>query len=629
MRVFSLKNIKISLVIAVDILCAILSFWFSFLLSSDKSSNLSFYELWTSSIVCAFIAILVLGANGIYKTIYRYVGVEFFILLFRCIFWYFIVALSLSWIVSINQKFSLLFIQSLLFLFLLFISRLLASSLSLKIKNLELTEQGLKNTLIYGAGVAGNQLAKSISENFGYKLKGFVDDDPFLQGKNINTIPIYHSSEIGLIIRKENISEIFLALPSISTARYREILNQLSKFKVHLRTLPKLSELPTGKVGFKDVKNIKIEDLLLRSAVQPNQRLMEKNITSKVVLVTGAAGSVGSELCRQILRMRPSKLLILDNSEYQLYQLTSNLDLEANSLGVELCPLLASVSDKDLINKIIQKWMPFSLYHAAAYKHVSIVEANLSFSIKNNVFGTLYVAQAALENGVKNFVLISSDKAVRPSSAMGASKRISEIILQSLSGMHSHSKEKTCFSMVRFGNVLGSSGSVVPLFKKQIEVGGPITLSHPDVTRYFMTISEAAQLVIQAGAMAKGGDVFLLDMGEPIKIGKLAENMIAFSGLSVKNEENPDGDIEIIISGLKPGEKLHEEMLIKDSRFNTDHPKIMMAKEEFISWNYLGELLLKLQVALDGYDATEIITVIKSIVPEYSPDKIISDQIDC
>ncbi len=614
-------------VLGLDFLLAIGSYWFATLLTDGDAESLNLPMAWLFCPISAITMLVFLQANGIYKTIYRYVGVKFFIATFRSVLWYFLLILAMNWIVDLHQEFSVLLIQALIFLVLIFLSRVVVSSVLINIRDVELINGIEKNTLIYGAGEAGIQLATTFVKGAGYKLKGFVDDDEQLRGKNINTYPIYHSSELATTIEKNDIVEIFLALPSISSARYHEILNALSEFKVQVKTLPKLRELAQGRVRLRDIRGVNIEDLLLRSTVEPNEVLLKKNITEKVVLVTGAAGSVGGELCRQIIKLQPSKLVLIDNSEFQLYKVAGELQQECKKWNVELIPLLASVTDRETIFKIIEKWTPDTLYHAAAYKHVPIVEANLSSGIKNNVFGTLYTAQAALAHDVKNFILISTDKAVRPTSVMGASKRIAEIILQALSEDSSLQSKKTCFSMVRFGNVLGSSGSVVPLFKRQIDLGGPITLSDPLVTRYFMTITEAAQLVIQASAMAKGGDVFLLDMGTPIKIIDLAEKMVNLAGLQIKSAANPDGDIEIVVTGLKTGEKLYEELLIKDARLETEHPKIMKAKEEFISWEVLAEFLIQLQASISNFNAIETIKILKSIVPEYSPADRVVDQI--
>ncbi|MDA1012775.1 MAG: nucleoside-diphosphate sugar epimerase/dehydratase, partial [Proteobacteria bacterium] len=389
---------------------------------------------------------------------------------------------------------------------------------------------------------------------------------------------------------------------------------------VAVRTLPSLNDLAQGKVSVSDLRELDIEDLLGRELVMPNHILLAINVRSKVVMVTGAGGSIGSELCRQILSVSPSKLLLIEQSEFALYGIHQELEEKLTGRDIVLMPLLASVQDSERMREIMSTWHPDTVYHAAAYKHVPIVEHNPAEGIKNNVLGTLRTAQVAAENGVSNFVLISTDKAVRPTNIMGASKRLAEMVLQAIATINPN----TNFSMVRFGNVLGSSGSVVPKFRKQIRDGGPITLTHPEITRYFMTITEASQLVIQAGAMAKKGDVFVLDMGQPIKIMDLAHRIIELSGLTVKDERNPDGDIEIKIIGRRPGEKLYEEPLTGDNPKPTSHPRILKAHEKFILWADLESKLNALEMALNVNDVGVIRLMMEKLVTGYTPsDKIV------
>jgi FlaA1/EpsC-like NDP-sugar epimerase len=407
----------------------------------------------------------------------------------------------------------------------------------------------------------------------------------------------------------------------MSRQRRNEILAGMLHAKVSVRTLPSVTELARGKVTIADVRDLDIDDLLGRDPVAPNQILLCKNIVGKVVLVTGAGGSIGSELCRQILNAGPARLLLIEQSEFALYAI--HQELEEKWPGKESClvPLLASVQDGDRMREIMSIWRPNTVYHAAAYKHVPLVEHNPAEGIKNNVLGTLSAAQAAMEQGVADFVLISTDKAVRPTNIMGASKRLAEMVLQALAA----DSQRTKFAMVRFGNVLGSSGSVVPKFRQQIRDGGPVTLTHPDITRYFMTIPEAAQLVIQAGAMAKGGDVFVLDMGQSVKIMDLAVRMIELSGLSLRDADNPDGDIEIEITGLRPGEKLYEELLIGDNPELTHHPRIMKAHEDFLPWPALEDKLNALRIALDANDVGVIRTMLQQLISGYQPSGEIVD----
>lgn len=475
--------------------------------------------------------------------------------------------------------------------------------------------------LIYGAGNSGRQLAVAMANSYEMKVVGFLDDDDRLHGHVLNGLPIYNPADLPNLVSTLTVSDVLLAIPSVSRRRRNEILSQIRSAHVSVRTLPSVTELAQGKVSISDLRELDIDDLLGRELVMPNHILLAMNVRSKVVMVTGAGGSIGSELCRQILAVGPSKLLLIEQSEFALYAIHQELEEKQTNHTTTLVPLLASVQDDDRMHEIMSTWHPDTIYHAAAYKHVPLVEHNPAEGIKNNVLGTLRTAQAAAENGVSDFVLISTDKAVRPTNIMGASKRLAEMALQALAA----NKPNTKFSMVRFGNVLGSSGSVVPKFRQQIRDGGPITLTHPEITRYFMTIPEASQLVIQAGAMAKGGDVFVLDMGQSVKIIDLARRMIELSGLTVKDEQNPDGDIEIEITGLRPGEKLYEELLIGDNPKPTSHPRIMKAHEDFMAWADLESKLRTLELALSVNDVGVIRAVIVQLVPGYTPNDEIVD----
>ena len=504
------------------------------------------------------------------------------------------------------------------------LARVLLAFVYAKIKQRNITnDEPDKNILIYGAGDAGIQLANNFPRHSGIFLKGYLDDNKQLQGRTINEVKIYGPHQIKNLQSEFQISEIYLAIPSASTERYHEIVSWLSGLNIKMRTLPKLQDIPKGRVRFEAIRVVDVEDLLLRPPVKPDETLMVKNIAEKVVLVTGAGGSIGSEICRQISALCPKKLILLDHSEYNLYKISGELDAYLNKNNehtFEIVPLLASVLDDDALSKIMSLWLPDTVFHAAAYKHVSIVESNLAVGIRNNIWGTLHAATAAYRSGVKNFILISTDKAVRPTSAMGASKRVAELILQAFSDQQFRQSEghATCFSMVRFGNVLGSSGSVVPLFQEQIKSGGPITVRHRDITRFFMTISEAAQLVIQASSLSQGGDVFLLDMGQSIKIFDLAQKMIELSGLKIKSDDCPDGDIEILVTGLSAGEKLFEEMLINHNPAETVHPRIMRAREVGLPWEELRDGLSHLDEELKSYDAPRIYNSLSLIVAGYS-----------
>ena len=477
--------------------------------------------------------------------------------------------------------------------------------------------RGRKNVLIYGAGSSGRQLAEALSQSSEYKPVAFIDDQKDLIKQSLNGIRIYTDAALPDLINKYQIQEVLLALNTPSKQKYNQIINRLKDFPVHLRILPSVSELAQGKVKIGDLREVNIDDVLGREKVGPNWSLLHTDIEDKVVMVTGAGGSIGSELCRQILNLGANKLILFEQSELALY----NIDKELNKHKGVVYPILGSVTDQTRLERVCQKFSVETIYHAAAYKHVPMVEFNSTEGVTNNIFGTLNCAQAAINSKVKTFVLISTDKAVRPTNTMGATKRSAELVLQALA-KHQNS---TRFSMVRFGNVLDSSGSVIPLFRQQIQKGGPVTVTDKAIIRYFMTIPEAVELVIQAGAMAHGGEVFVLDMGEPIKIFDLAVKMIHLSGLSVKDKENPDGDIEIRITGLRPGEKLFEELLIGDNVNKTKHPMIMMAQEDRLSWQQLNKVLEQMQTALDACDQSQLRELLVKIVPGFKPQCGIED----
>ena len=471
--------------------------------------------------------------------------------------------------------------------------------------------------LIYGAGNAGRQLAAAMANSHEMRVVGFLDDDDRLHGHVLNGLSIYSPGDLPGLVTSLHVSTVLLAIPSLSRHRRNELIAQMQRAHVQVRTLPAVTELAQGVVSTSDLRELDIDDLLGREPVSPNHILLGKNITDKVVLVTGAGGSIGSELCRQILAVGPGTLVLVEQSEFALYEIQQELAERLDGDSTLLVPVLASVRDAQRLREVMADWKPDTVYHAAAYKHVPLVEHNPIEGIRNNTLGTLTAAQVAMEHGVTDFVLISTDKAVRPTNIMGASKRLAEMALQALAD----TAPRTRFSMVRFGNVLGSSGSVVPKFRRQIRDGGPITLTHPDMTRYFMTIPEAAQLVIQAGAMARGGDVFVLDMGDPVKIYDLATRMIELSGLCVKDANNPDGDIEIEITGLRPGEKLFEELLIGNNPRPTSHPRIMKAHEEFLAWPTLQERLGQLENLLDRRDVEGTKQLLIELVSGYAPQQ--------
>ena len=500
-------------------------------------------------------------------------------------------------------------------------------------------DDGLLKVAIYGAGAAGNQLVAALRMGRVMRPVAFIDDDSDIADRVISGLQVYKPKHIQQMLESTGAQEILLAIPSSNRARRREILGLLEGFPLHVRSIPGFMDLASGRVKVDDIQEVDIADLLGRDPVPANGELLEHCIKNQNVLVTGAGGSIGSELCRQILDLRPTTLLLFEHSEFNLYSILSELEqrITRESLPVRLLPILGSVRSQPKLLDVMKTWHVDTVYHAAAYKHVPMVEHNIAEGVLNNVIGTLNTAQAALQAGVSNFVLISTDKAVRPSNVMGSTKRLAELTLQALSrelapvlfGDKSNISRvnKTRFTMVRFGNVLGSSGSVIPLFHKQIKSGGPLTVTHPKITRYFMTIPEAAQLVIQAGSMGLGGDVFVLDMGEPVRIVELAEKMVHLSGLSVRTDKNPHGDIAIEFSGLRPGEKLYEELLIGDNVVATQHPMIMSANEDHLSWDVLKEKLTELLAAVDQDDYTRVRQLLRDTVSGYAPDGDIVDWI--
>ena len=474
-----------------------------------------------------------------------------------------------------------------------------------------------KKVIIYGAGSAGRQLLVALEHSTEYAAVAFIDDNKALVKGFVNGIEVIDKSKLKFFIDKYQVEEILLAMPSISNSCRKQIIDFLQEFAIKVRTLPSISEIVSGKIQPSDLQQIKIQDLLGRDAVAANQSLLGRNITAKVVMVTGAGGSIGSELCRQIVALKPQALILYELSELALY----NIDKELANVDIEVYPLLGSVNNSHRLSQVLKRFSVDTIYHAAAYKHVPMVEFNNTEGANNNVLGTLCIAQAAIDANVKTFVLISTDKAVRPTNTMGVTKRCAELILQALSA----TQTTTTFSMVRFGNVLGSSGSVIPLFTQQIKQGGPITVTDENIIRYFMTIPEAVELVIQAGAMGTGGDVFVLDMGEPIRIIDLAKQMIHLSGLEIKNKHNPDGDIAIEYTGLRPGEKLFEELLIGDSISDTDNPLIMCAQEDSLPWDELEPILTGLHSAIIKCDQQKLRQLLIQAVPDFKPQCEITD----
>ena len=617
---------KLILSISVDSFLCFLAVYGAFYLRIGQFEELNYPILLAFSISILF-AIPTFFFSGLYRTIFRYSGWPAMLVVSKSIFIYgllYAFLLTLLGFEGIPRTVGA--IQPLLLFFMVGSSRsIVAFWLGDLYKN-RLKSSNLPRALIYGAGRVGRDLVLTLKNSNNLNVIGFIDDDPKKYLRLLCEKQIFNLKDLPELVSKKKVSLLLLAMPSASREKRNLIIQEALKYKLAVRTCPDLINIADGKIDSTNLVDLGIEDLLGREKVEPDQNLMKKNIESKVVLVTGAGGSIGSQLCREVLQIKPKKLLLLDSNEFSLYSILNELDIANDSYGVEIIPLLASIQDKKTIQLILNSWKPSTVYHAAAYKHVPIVEHNLSEGVKNNVLGTLSIAQASLDYGVSDFVFISTDKAVRPTNVMGATKRLGEICLQALFQNKDNDKQ-TKLSMVRFGNVLDSSGSVIPKFRKQIQDRTPITLTHPDITRFFMTIKEAAELVIQAGAMAYGGDVFVLDMGEPVKIYDLAKKMIQLSGLKLKNKDNLNGDIEILITGLRPGEKLFEELLIGNNPLPTIHPKIFRAQDEFIKWNKLEESLKVLEEMIEDNNTERILSILEKLVHGYKPSKKIVDWI--
>jgi FlaA1/EpsC-like NDP-sugar epimerase len=627
-------------VLLADAVMGVVAVWAAYSLRLDTLHWPFSPHQWWPYALAPLLAAPIFWRNGLYRAVFRHSGMAALralavaVSLYAVLF--FGVLLLAGW-PDVPRSIGLL--QPLILMVMVGGSRAVARQWLSSLSAGQRRSTPVSHLLIYGAGSAGVQIANAIATSHEFKLLGFVDDSPSLQGLTINRVPVYAPANLNAVVSAHGITDILLALPSITRTRRNEILNELQPLPVHVRSLPGLTDLAHGRVALADIKDLDVEDLLGRDAVPPDRALLARNLFGKVVLVTGAAGSIGSELCRQILQEKPARLILVEHSEFGLYSIHQELEKlcqrieDREGATVELAPLLANVRDYGRMLEICRAYQPHTVYHAAAYKHVPLVEHNPAEGVANNVLGTLNTARAAMETGVSHFVLVSTDKAVRPTNVMGASKRLAEMVLQALSAAPAPSfgpgapvvSNRTRFAMVRFGNVLGSSGSVVPLFRRQIEAGGPITLTHADVTRYFMTIPEAAQLVLQAGAMAEGGEVYVLDMGEPVRIIDLARRMVKLSGFTVRDENRPDGDIAIEVTGLRPGEKLYEELLIGDNPVATLHPRILKAHEEFVPWaDFRGDLELLKQAVKANDTATLRILLLKH-VSGFTPDAQDSD----
>jgi FlaA1/EpsC-like NDP-sugar epimerase len=635
---FALKSLMLGLprwikrifVLALDSALCFLSTYLSISLRFEEWQAVT-PSFVSAGILSIAVALPIFVSFGLYRAIFRYSGGSAIWAIIRSMaiysFFYALAILLLPHVFGLSIPRSIIVIQPLLLLFLVGSSRAWANFwLGDVYRKIAKIDGAVTRILIYGAGSAGRQLANEISHSPNLKVVGFIEDDDRLHGAHLDGIKVSASSQVELAIASSFASEIWLALPSVSTRRRKQIISNLSGLKVVVRTLPSLSELANGQVSIRDIRELDIDDLLNRDVVPPQQLLLTKHIQGKVILITGAAGSIGAELSRQALEEHASVLILLDRNEFGLYCLHQELLQKISSHQsaqerTQIIPILGSIDQPQLLRELFTQHSVHMIYHAAAYKHVPMVEHNLKEGLRNNVFATLTLVQMAAKYRVPHFTLVSTDKAVRPTNVMGASKRLCEKILQAYAQLGT----QTNFSMVRFGNVLDSSGSVVPQFRRQIGEGGPVTVTHPEVTRYFMSINEAAQLVIQASSMAEGGEVFLLDMGKPVKIYDLAARMIELSGLTMKTPDSPHGDIEIAITGLRPGEKLYEELLIGNDPQSSAHPKIFKAKELCPPWPELEEGLGLLQNLMDQGDLVGIRALLQKLVMGYVPDAKIVD----
>lgn len=619
--IFLPRLAKQTVVVIVDCVFMIFATWLAYCLRLDEWHSYIPQQKY-AYLLSPALAVPIFIWMGVYKNILRFSGAHTAIsiakaaLVYSLIYCSFIFALASPYIYK-----SIGILQPLILFVLMVLARVAASFILEGLSGSSNERNVVGKLLIYGAGASAIQIASALRHTHQYSLVGYVDDTEVYHGGFINGLKVFSRTDIPNLVEHEGVTDILLALPSISRLKRNQIIQELRGLRVHVRTLPDLSGLAQGNFSTLDIKDLNPDDLLGRDVVEPDLDLMGTNIRNKVVLVTGAGGSIGSELCRQALKCNPKKLILFDHSEYNLYAIEAELVRVANSVDADPYPMivavLGSVREPIALEALFSEHQIDTVYHAAAYKHVPIVEKNLIEGVLNNTIGTLNLVNASKSARVKNFVLISTDKAVRPTNVMGATKRYAELILQAISEIGGPSD--TIFCMVRFGNVLDSSGSVVPHFRRQIQAGGPITLTHLDVTRYFMTIPEAAQLVIQAGALAVGGEVFVLDMGGPVKIMDLARRMVELSGLTLSTPDFPDGDIELIVTGLRPGEKLYEELLIGENPALTKHPKIMMAKEEFYSWETLISEIDVLRKAAACNDQKTIIAQFQKLIHGFTP----------
>jgi len=616
---FSLNRAQKRIIsVFIDSLFLVIAFWLSLSMRLDTYGIFFCSHYWFLIAIVCPISILCFIKLGLYRSILRYMALQALTAILLGVLTSTLILVISSYFVGIGIPRTVPVIYMSFALTILGGSRIIVRSL---------IGSGMKKegeaVIIYGAGVSGRQLLTALEQSHECRPFAFVDDDKSLHGTVIEGVHVHSPSMIKKLVSQKVINKVLLAIPSAPNSRRKKILAELEPLAVQVLTLPAMADLVSGHKLYSDIKDIDVDDLLGRDSVEPRKELMNRDIHNKVVMVTGAGGSIGSELCRQIINQSPKKLVLFELSEFALYSIEKELTALAQLLNtpIEIVPMLGSAQRENRVKAVMDSFKVQTVYHAAAYKHVPLVEHNVVEGVRNNVFGTLYTARAAIAANVETFVLISTDKAVRPTNIMGTTKRMAELALQALA----KEKHNTRFCMVRFGNVLGSSGSVVPLFRKQIANGGPVTVTHPDITRYFMTIPEASQLVIQAGAMGKGGDVFVLDMGNPVKIVDLASKMIRLSGVKVKSDSEPDGDISINFSGLRPGEKLYEELLIGDDVIGTDHKRIMTANEAMLPWEQYKPILDNLDLACHEFDHKRIREILLSTPAGFNPTDGICD----
>jgi len=597
------RPVKRLISIFADLIFVGIAFWAAMLVRLDSSVIFSNQQYWLLLSILMPISLAINVRLGLYRAVIRFISSK---------------AASSITLAIILSTFSLILLSFYLHtplprtvpvVFAAFLIILVGGSRFFIRTALSNPQRNIKEpVIIYGAGSAGRQLAQSLIQGNEYYPVAFIDDDKKMQKHIIQGLTVFNRAEISELISKFEVKRILLAMPRENKNRVAKVLSRLENLSVEILSIPGSAELVSGTAKIDELHEVSIYDLLGRDSIAPNTELLQANTKGKVVMITGAGGSIGSELCRQIISQRPKKIVLMELSEFALYNINGELQKLADALDYNLpiVPLLGSVQQKNRVLTIMRTFNVQTIYHAAAYKHVPVVEHNVIEGVRNNIFGTLFVAEAAIEAQVETFVLISTDKAVRPTNVMGTTKRMAELVLQALAEKTKESKGQTRFCMVRFGNVLGSSGSVVPLFREQIKAGGPVTVTHPEIIRYFMTIPEASQLVIQAGAMGKGGDVFVLDMGAPVNISDLATKMIRLSGLTVMDKSNADGDIAIEYTGLRPGEKLFEELLIGDDITKTEHRRIMSAHEAWLPWVELEKILVKLDEACHQFAHEDI-----------------------